>query len=124
MAKSVVTDKAPGAIGPYSQATIAGGLVFVSGQLPLAPGSDTLPPTIEGQVKQSLENIKSILEAAGSGLSKVVRTGIFLTDLGDFAAANAIYATYFKEPYPARATVQVAALPKGAKVEIEAVAEA
>jgi 2-iminobutanoate/2-iminopropanoate deaminase len=122
MTTSIKTDLAPGAIGPYSQAIVSGGLVFVSGQLPFQPGSEELPETIEAEVKQSLTNIKNILEAAGSSLSKVLRVGIFLTDLADFAKANEVYASFFKEPYPARVTVQISALPKGARVEIDAIA--
>jgi 2-iminobutanoate/2-iminopropanoate deaminase len=124
MPTSFKTDLAPEAIGPYSQAVRAGGLIFVSGQLPLAPGSPELPGTIEGQVSQSLTNIRNILEAAGSSLAKVLRVGVFLTDLSDFAKANEVYATFFREPYPARVTVEVSALPRGARVEIDAVAEA
>ncbi|MDR2199411.1 MAG: RidA family protein [Deltaproteobacteria bacterium] len=123
MPKSVKTDLAPAAIGAYSQAIVSGGLVFVSGQLPFPPGGDRLPETIEGEVRQSLTNIKNILEEAGSSMDKVVRVGIFLTDMADFPKANEIYASFFKEPYPARATVQVAALPKNARVEIDAIAE-
>jgi 2-iminobutanoate/2-iminopropanoate deaminase len=96
----------------------------VSGQLPLDPSTGEMPPDVKGQVERSLSNIRSILEAAGSSLSKVVRVGIFLTDLQDFQAANEVYGTFFKEPYPARVTVEVSALPRGAKVEIDAIAEA
>jgi 2-iminobutanoate/2-iminopropanoate deaminase len=124
MPKSITTENAPGAIGPYSQAIVSGGFVFVSGQLPFRPDSEDLPETIEAQVSQSLNNIKSILAAAGSSIDKVVRVGIFLTDLSDFGRANEVYSTFFKEPHPARVTVQVSALPKGARVEIDAIAEA
>ncbi|MDR2339678.1 MAG: Rid family detoxifying hydrolase [Deltaproteobacteria bacterium] len=123
MPKSVYSDLAPEAIGPYSQAVISGGFVFVSGQLPFTPANEDLPETIEAEVHQSLTNIKHILEACGSSLEKVVRVGIFLTNLADFGRANEVYASFFKKPYPARVTVQVSALPKGARVEIDAIAE-
>ena len=123
MAEPITTDQAPGAIGPYSQAVKSGGFIFVSVQLPFKPGSDEIPETIEAEVKQSITNIKNILEAAGSSLAKVVRVGIFLTDLADFARANEVYSTFFHAHHPARVTVQVSALPKGARVEIDAVAE-
>ncbi|MDR3154902.1 MAG: RidA family protein [Deltaproteobacteria bacterium] len=124
MPQPVSAPNAPAAIGPYSQAVKSGSLVFVSGQLPLDPSTGEMPPDVKGQVERSLSNIRSILEAAGSSLSKVVRVGIFLTDLQDFQAANEVYGTFFKEPYPARVTVEVSALPRGAKVEIDAIAEA
>ncbi|MDR1167237.1 MAG: RidA family protein [Deltaproteobacteria bacterium] len=123
MPTPVATSHAPQAIGPYSQAVSSGGLLFVSGQLPVDPQTGTMPADIAAQVKNSLSNVSAILRKAGSDLSKVLKVGVFLTDLGDFAAANAIYETFFKEPFPARTTVQVAALPKGAKVEIDAIAE-
>lgn len=119
----VSTPNAPAAIGPYSQAVKCGGLVFVSGQLPLDPASGQMPEATTDQARQSLNNVKAILEAAGSSLDKVVRVGIFMTDLADFKPVNEIYATFFTGDCPARATVQVAALPLGAKIEIEAVAE-
>ncbi|MDR1039196.1 MAG: RidA family protein [Deltaproteobacteria bacterium] len=119
----VATPDAPAAIGPYSQAVKSGPFVFVSGQLPLDPATGEMPSDVKAQVARSLGNIKNILESAGSGLAKVVRVGIFLTDLKDFQAANEVYGEYFKEPYPARVTVEVSALPRGAKVEIDAVAE-
>ncbi|MDR2354095.1 MAG: RidA family protein [Deltaproteobacteria bacterium] len=121
MPNPISTSKAPAAIGPYSQAISSDKLLFVSGQLPLDPQGQ-IPNDIETQVKNSLQNIQNILESAGTSLAKVLKVGIFLTDLNDFQAANTVYATFFKEPYPARTTVQVAALPKGAKVEIDAIA--
>ncbi|UQZ90227.1 reactive intermediate/imine deaminase [Deltaproteobacteria bacterium Smac51] len=122
--KTVVsTDKAPAAIGPYSQAIKTGSMVFVSGQLPLDPATGKMPDDTVEQARQSLTNVKSILEAAGVGLDKVVRVGIFMTDLADFKAVNEVYGTFFTGDCPARATVQVAALPMGAKIEIEATAE-
>lgn len=123
MKEIVSTPKAPAAVGPYSQAVKCGGLVFVSGQLPLDPASGQMPEATTDQARQSLNNVKAILEAAGSSMDKVVRVGIFMTDLADFKPVNEIYATFFTSACPARATVQVAALPLGAKIEIEAVAE-
>ena len=125
MSKEVIhTDAAPAAIGPYSQAVKAGGLVFCSGQIALDPQTKQV---IEGDVadetRQVMKNLTAVLEAAGSGLDRVVKTTIFLTDLGDFAAVNEAYGTFFKDAPPARATIQVAALPLGVRVEIEAVAE-
>lgn len=119
----VKTENAPAAIGPYSQAVVAQGLVFCSGQIALKPGNSELSgATAAEQVVQVMENLKNVLEAAGSSLSKVVRTTIFLIDMGDFAAVNEVYARYFSDAPPARATVAVAGLPKGAQVEIDAVA--
>ena len=124
MKSPIHTDKAPAAIGPYSQAVCVGSLVFVSGQLPVDPATGAFAGTdIETQTHQSLKNIKAILEAAGSGMEKVVKTTVFLQDMKDFAAMNEVYARYFAEPFPARAAVQVARLPKDALVEIECVAE-
>ncbi|MDR1112103.1 MAG: RidA family protein [Deltaproteobacteria bacterium] len=122
MKKPVSTEKAPAAIGPYSQAIVRGDAVYVSGQLPIDPKTGQMPDRAADQARQSLENVKAILEAAGSSMGKVLRVGIFMTDLADFGAVNEVYATFLPEPFPARSTVQVAALPKGAKIEIEAVA--
>lgn len=124
MKTAVSTDKAPGAIGPYSQAIKAGGLVFLSGQLPLDPVSGQFPAGVKEQTRQSLTNAAHILEAAGSGLDKVIKTTVFLADMNDFAAMNEVYATFFSGAYPARSAVQVARLPKDALVEIECIAEA
>jgi 2-iminobutanoate/2-iminopropanoate deaminase len=119
----ISTGGAPAAIGPYSQAVVAGGLVFASGQIPLDPATGELVPGGAGaQAERALASLRAILEAAGSGLHRVVKTTVFLTDLADFAAVNAVYAGFFPADPPARATVQVAALPRGAAVEIEAVA--
>ena len=115
---------APGAIGPYSQAIKAGGLVFLSGQLPLDPVSGQFPAGVREQTRQSLTNAAHILEAAGSGLDKVIKTTVFLADMNDFAAMNEVYATFFSGVFPARSAVQVARLPKDALVEIECIAEA
>jgi len=122
MKKPVSTDKAPAAIGPYSQAIVCDSTVYVSGQLGLDPATGLLPVTTLEQARQSLANLRCVLEAAGSGLDQVLRVGIFMVDLADFKAVNEIYATFFTGVCPARSTVQVAALPLGAKIEIEAVA--
>ena len=122
MKKVVVTDKAPGAIGPYSQGINVGDMFFFSGQIPVNPLTGEMPEGIEAQVKQSLDNVKALLEYQGMGFSNVIKTTVFLADMNDFATMNGIYATYFVEPYPARSAVQVAKLPKGALVEIEVIA--
>lgn len=124
MREIVATEKAPAAIGPYAQANIVDGLIFTSGQVPLDPATGELAEGgIEEQTRQSLENIKAILEEAGSGLDKIVKTTCFLTDIGNFAKMNEIYATYFTDGvYPSRSAFEVGALPKGAMVEIEAIA--
>ncbi len=122
MKKVISTENAPAAIGPYSQATIHGNTLYVSGQIPVNPKTGEMSTDIKEQTKQSLENLKAIIEAAGSDMSLVLRCGIFIKDMNDFAAINEVYASYFSEPYPARATVEVARLPKDAMVEIEATA--
>ncbi len=121
--KKISTNNAPAAIGPYAQAIDIGDLVFVSGQIPIDPATGTMADTIEAQAKQSLTNIKNILAEAGLGMENVVKTVVFLADLGDFAAVNAVYETFFADPFPARSCVQVAGIPKGAKVEIECIAQ-
>ena len=119
----VSTDAAPKAIGPYSQAVIAGELVFVSGQIPLDPATgEMVAESFEAQVKRALANVGAVLQAAGSGLTRVVKVNVYLTDMDRFAAFNQIYSQYFGEHRPARAVVQVSALPRGAQVEVEAVA--
>jgi reactive intermediate/imine deaminase len=119
---AIRTANAPAAIGPYSQAVRNGGLVFLSGQIPLDPATGQLVEgDIAAQTRRVFDNLKAVCEAAGGSLDGVVRAGIFLTDLGDFAAVNAVMAEYFSEPYPARATVQVSALPRGAQVEVDAI---
>lgn len=118
----VVTDKAPAAIGPYSQAIKAGNFVFASGQLPMNPETGQIEGDIKTQTKMALTNLANVLEAAGSGLDKVVKTTVFLADINEFAAMNEVYATFFGEVPPARSAFQAANLPKGAKVEIEAIA--
>ena len=121
MKEAISTDRAPAAIGPYSQAVRRGGWVFVSGQIPL----DSKGAMVEGvaaQTRQVLENLSAVLAAAGLSLDDVVKTSVFMTDLAQFSAMNEVYASYFKQPCPARETVGVVALPKGAGVEISAVA--
>jgi len=119
--KSIVTDKAPGAIGPYSQAIDIGNLVFTSGQIPLDPRTGEIPEGIEEQTQQVLNNVQSILEAAGLEMKDVVKTTVFIKDMNQFAAMNEVYKTFFVEPYPARSTVEVARLPKDVLVEIETI---
>lgn len=123
--KTIATAKAPGAVGPYSQAQVTGNLVFTSGQLGLVPATGEFAgPDVESQAKQSLENVKAILEEAGTSMDKVVKTTVLIKNMGDFGKVNAIYATFFKEgAYPARSCFEVAALPKGGLVEIEVIAE-
>lgn len=116
------SDKAPAAIGPYSQAVRAGSLVFVSGQIPLGPDGVLVSGGVSEQAMRCLDNIKAILAEAGLSLEHVVKTTVYMTDLSQFTALNEAYARYFQTPYPARATLGVSALPKGAAVEIEAVA--
>lgn len=120
----IATDLAPGAIGPYSQARTVGNLVITSGQLPINPATGAFPEGgIAEQTRQSLNNVKAILEAAGTTMDHVVKTTVFLQDMNDFAAMNTVYAEFFGEgSYPARSAVQVARLPKDALVEIEAIA--
>ena len=122
--KPIVTDKAPAAIGPYSQAIDSGkGLIFLSGQIPIDPATGAFAEGgIREQTRQSLLNAQAILKAAGLDLSDVVKTTVFLADMGDFSAMNEVYAQFFKEPFPARSAVAVKTLPKGALVEIECIA--
>ena len=121
--KVIATEKAPGAIGPYSQGFIAGVFVYTSGQIPVNPADGTVPEGITAQTEQSCKNVGAILEAAGSGYDKVIKTTCFLADIADFAAFNEVYAKYFTSK-PARSCVAVKDLPKGVLCEIEAVAEA
>ena len=122
--KAISSSKAPAAIGSYSQAIDSGaGLVFVSGQLPIDPATGAFPEGgIKEQTAQSIRNAKAILEEAGSGLAKVVKTTVFLADMADFGAINEVYSSYFTSPFPARSAVAVKDLPKGALVEIECIA--
>jgi 2-iminobutanoate/2-iminopropanoate deaminase len=123
MKKTIVTEKAPKAIGPYSQGIDTGNLVFTSGQLPIDVATGELEKTdIKKAAKNSLENCKAVLAKAGLSLGDVVKTLVFMTDLAEFAAMNEVYASYFSENPPARSCVQVAALPMGAKIEIEVIA--
>lgn len=121
--KAIVTDKAPKAVGPYSAAIEGNGSINVSGQLPVDPATGEFAgEDIKSQTRQSLTNIKNILEAAGASMANVVETTVLLTDINEFADMNEVYGEFFAEPYPARAAFQVVALPKGAKVEIKCVA--
>ncbi len=123
MKNEIKTDKAPKAIGPYSQGIEISGVVFASGQIPIDPSTGELNTgTIEEQTRLALNNLKAVLEAAGSSLDKAVKCTVFLQDMNDFSRMNAVYSEFFKPPYPARAAVQVARLPKDVKVEIEAIA--
>lgn len=123
MKEIISTEKAPGAIGPYSQAIKAGGMVFCSGQIPLDPATgEFVSDDVAEQTHQVFKNLSAVLEAAGAGLNSVVKTTVFLADMNDFAAMNAVYGEYFVDNKPARATVQAARLPRDAKVEIECIA--
>ncbi|WP_169754447.1 RidA family protein [Campylobacter curvus] len=122
MKKAISTTNAPKAIGPYSQAILANGFLFVSGQLGVSPGGEFTGSNVEAQAEQSMQNIKNILAEAGLGFENVVKTTIFLADMNDFAKVNEIYAKHFSEPFPARSTVAIKTLPKNALVEIEVVA--
>ena len=119
--KAVSTVNAPAAIGPYSQAIAAGEFVYLSGQLGVDPATGNMENGVEAQAERAISNMMAILAEAGLNISRVIKTTVFLKDMGDFAAVNAIYAKYFQQPYPARSCVQVAELPKGGLVEIEAV---
>ena len=118
----IATPSAPAAVGPYSQAIDTGAFVFVSGQLPVDPATGAIPDGASAQAEQAFANVRAILEAAGLSLDNVVKTTVFLADLGDFAAMNEIYAQFFREPFPARSAVAVKTLPKGALVEVECIA--
>lgn len=120
--QAIQTDRAPAAIGPYSQAVRAGDTVYFSGQIPLDPATGELVSAdIATEARRVFDNLRAVSEAAGGSLDDIVRIGIYLTDLSDFAAVNAVMADYFQAPYPARSTIQVSALPKGARVEVDAV---
>ena len=122
MKKIIATENAPKAVGPYSQAVEVNGTVYISGQIPVVPADGSIPESIELQTRQSLKNIGAILEKTGLTYSNVVKTTVLLADIADFASMNAVYSEFFTEEKPARACYQVAALPMGVKVEIEAVA--
>ncbi len=120
--KIVSTDKAPAAIGPYSQARILGGLVYTSGQIGIIPETGAVAEGLEAQAHQVFKNLSALLEAAGTDLSKTIKTTVFIKDMNDFAAVNAVYAGYFTEPYPARSCVEVSRLPKDVLIECELIA--
>ena len=123
MRQSVSTSQAPQAIGPYSQGIRAGGLLFVSGQIPLDPATGVMVVgDIADQTRRVFQNLEEILKAAGASFDHVVRTTVYLADMGDFAAMNEVYGTYFSSPAPARSTIQAAALPRNARVEIDVIA--
>ncbi|MEE0776429.1 MAG: RidA family protein [Bacillota bacterium] len=124
MKKIIQTNEAPQAIGPYSQGVIVNGMLYASGQIAIDPKvGDITAKDIEGQTKQVMENIGGLLKAAGIGYEDIVKTTVFLQDIGDFVIFNEIYASYLTEPYPARSAVQVGALPKGALIEVEMIAQ-
>lgn len=123
MKKQIATEKAPAALGPYSQAIMVGDMLFASGQVPIDPATgDLAGGTVEVQAKQVFENLRQVLAAADMDFGNVVKTTVFLTDLANFSTVNEIYAEYFTEPYPARSCVQIAALPKGSMLEVELIA--
>ena len=123
MRKIVSTDKAPAAIGPYAQANILGNIIITSGQIPIDPATgDVVSGGIEEQTRQVFSNLKAVLEAAGSGLDKIIKTTCFMDNMADFARMNEVYAEYFRGEYPSRSAVEVAKLPKDALIEIEAIA--
>ena len=124
MIETIATEKAPEALGPYSQALKSGGFVYCSGQIPINPATNAIEAvTIEDQTRQAISNLSNVLEAAGTSLSRVVKTTVFIKDMYDFAALNAVYAEMFGDTKPARSCVEVARLPKDVKVEIECIAE-
>ena len=120
--KVIATDKAPAAIGPYSQAIEAGGLVFASGQIPIDPATGNIPDGIEAQAKQALTNVKNLMEAAGLSMGNIVKTSVFIKDMNDFARVNEVYASFFENDFPARSCVEVARLPKDVLIEVEVIA--
>ena len=122
MKNVIVTDKTPSAIGPYSQAIEVNGMVYTSGVIPVNPETGVVPDGVEAQATQAFANLTNLIEAAGTDMSKVVKTTVFIKEMDDFATINQIYAKFFKEPYPARSCVEVARLPKDVLLEIEAIA--
>lgn len=120
--KQIHTEQAPAAIGPYSQAIDLGELVFTSGQIPVCPSDGSVSEDIAQQANQCLQNLKAVLEAAGSSMDKVIKTTVFISDMDQFGIINGVYEQYFTQPYPARSCVQVAKLPKGVGIEVEAIA--
>ena len=124
MKNIISTDKAPAAIGPYSQAVEVNGIVYTSGVIPVDPATGNIPEGSVAQAKQAFTNMKHLLEAAGTSMDKVLKTTVFIKEMNDFGAINEVYAEFFPEPYPARSCVEVARLPKDVLIEIEAIAEA
>ena len=120
--KIITTDKAPAAIGPYSQAIEAGGFVFASGQIPVDPATGNIPDGIEAQAKQVLTNVKNLMEASGLSMDNIVKTSVFIKDMNDFAKVNEVYASFFESDFPARSCVEVARLPKDVLIEVEVIA--
>lgn len=120
--KAIATEKAPGAIGPYSQAIKVGNMIFASGQIPIDPATGVMAEGIKEQTRRSLTNVKNILESAGCGMDAVIKTTVFLKDISYFNDMNEVYAEFFNSPFPARSAVAVREIPKGALVEIEAIA--
>ena len=122
MKKEISTTNAPAAIGPYSQALDLGNLVFVSGQIPVDPATGNISQDVAEQARQSLTNIQNILKEAGLSMSDVIKTTVFITDINDFSVINEVYGSFFEKPYPARSCVEVSAIPKGCRLEIECIA--
>ena len=123
MKKVISTDKAPAAIGPYSQAIEVNGMVFTSGVIPVNPETGVIPEGVEAQATQAFTNLTNLIEAAGTSMDKVIKTTVFIKEMNDFGKINEIYAQFFKEPFPARSCVEVARLPKDVLLEIEAISE-
>lgn len=121
MQKVISTDKAPGAIGPYSQAIEVNGMVFTSGVIPVDPATGVIPEGVEAQATQAFTNLTNLVEASGAAMSQVVKTAVFIKEMNDFGKINEIYAKFFKEPYPSRSCVEVARLPKDVLLEVEAI---
>lgn len=121
--EQVSTNKAPAAIGPYSQAIKVGNLLFTSGQIPLNPQTSEIPEGVEAQAEQAFTNVKNLIEASGASIDNTIKTTVFIQNMDDFGKINEIYAKYFTEPYPARSCVEVAKLPKGVLLEVEAIVE-
>jgi len=119
--KAVATEKAPKAAGPYSQAVVHEGLVYVSGQIPVDPATGAVPEGMAAQAEQALKNLSAVLEAAGSGMDRALKVTVFISDMSQFAAVNEVYARFFTEPYPARTCVESPHLPKGVMIEIDAI---
>ena len=123
MEKTIIsTDKAPAAIGPYSQAVVVNNIIYTSGMIPVIPATGEIVEGIENQARQALSNVKALLEESGSGMDKIVKTTVFIKDMNDFAKINEVYATFFSDSFPARSCVEVARLPKDVLIEVEAIA--